>query len=35
MIDLGTLLLGILTTHVAIGRPKHGDYEWIIWNTAG
>jgi hypothetical protein len=28
---LGDLLLGMLTTHAAIGRPARGDYEWIIW----
>jgi hypothetical protein len=31
---LGALLLGILTTYAAIGRPAHGDYELLIWNTA-
>jgi hypothetical protein len=31
---LGALLLGILTTHAAIGRPAGGDYELLIWNTA-
>jgi hypothetical protein len=28
-----TILAGVLTTWATVGRPPHGDHEYVLWQV--